>query len=53
MSPMDRAKHESRMATLRTVRLIVEDGTLVVRPKVLCEPTLRFHRLIPKTLLTY
>jgi hypothetical protein len=51
MTALQREQHAARLSTLAKVRLIVEEGTLVVRPRVYCEPTLRGHRLIPRTVM--
>lgn len=47
---MRNERRAARLATLAKVRLIVENGTLVVRPQVFCSRELRGHRLIPRCL---
>jgi hypothetical protein len=50
MTALQKAERAARLKTLATVRLIVENGTLSVRPRVYCERELRGHRLIPRCL---
>jgi hypothetical protein len=52
MTALQREQHAARLSTLAKIRLIVEEGTLVVRPQVFCSRELRGHRLIPRTVLS-